>query len=217
MPGGPVLKRASALNNKKWGNIKIKKKMFSAVICVMMVIGIMGSAFGVSADSDEISTTPVKISDKMLVSQIEELLLDSSPAERELLLEKVSYAGITSNDLPNVSLSKNEVAILEGKVSITKQTQTNKRILTASSNSIQSTGASLYTPMTNVAGVDMPDYALWPTIYKQKDVSSCSAGTVYTILQYIKGSSPSQTQIMSDWQSIWGVTIPDLHFNEKLS
>lgn len=167
----------------------MRKKLFTVNICFMLVVSMMVS-FNVSAAG--VSTKPDKLSDENLLSQIEESLLNSTPVEREKLLEKASYAGITSKDLADISLSDREVAILEQKISIAKPLQPNKRILKAPSYSPSVAGATLY------SATSMPDYALWPDIYMQEQGTWCRAGVIQTVLMYIKGSSPSQQTIINN-------------------
>ena len=115
------------------------------------------------------------------------MLSKSTPAERERLLEKASWAGVTPDDLTNSLLSDREMSILEKEVSLPAQLALDKRILQAPSTDKNG--------ITIRSGI-MPDYALWPTIYMQQDRSWCRAGVIQTVLMYIKGSSPSQSEII---------------------
>jgi hypothetical protein len=137
-----------------------------------------------------------------LAEQVEKLLPGSSPEQRLRLLEKAAVLGVDSADLPNVTLSKAEQAVLNGSASIPKAASANdKAILTAPGPATRAT--------TIVAGVAMPDYALWPKIYKQERSDWCSAATIQTVLKYIGAASPAQSTIMNYWKSI-GYTYPDL-------
>ena len=141
--------------------------------------------------------------DESLAEQVEKLLPNSSPEQRLRLLEKAAVVGLDSADLANVTLSTAEQAILNGSASIEKPVvlTDQKAILTAPGIGTRAT--------TIVAGVAMPDYALWPKIYKQERSDWCSAATIQTVLKYIGAASPAQSTIMNYWKSI-GYTYPDL-------
>ncbi|MCQ2485339.1 MAG: hypothetical protein MJ168_08405 [Clostridia bacterium] len=137
--------------------------------------------------------------------QFEDLLRNSTTSsERTIILKKAANMGISSDDLSNAQLSAEETAILNGGMNINKN------------NTIDINKAIVVSPTPNtrvvVAGVSMPDYALWPTIYKQTTSTYCSAATIYTASKYIGANPPSQASIMNFWQSQWGVTYPDLYY-----
>ena len=161
------------------------KKFVTVSICIILTISMMVS-FNVSAANA--SVKPTKSSDRTLLLEIDKLLKESTSSEREKLLEKVSYAGITQNDLSGVLLTDKEIAVLGGIISITKSPQLDKRILKAPSSS----GFSLHSTTS------MPDYALWPDIYMQETGIWCRAGVIQTVLMYISGSSPSQQTIVNN-------------------
>lgn len=161
------------------------KKFVTVSICIILTISMMVS-FNVSAANA--SVKPTKSSDRTLLLEVNKLLQESTPAKREKLLEKISYVGITPNDLSGVLLTDREITVLEKSISITKPSQLNKRILKAPSSS----GVSLHSTTS------MPDYALWPNIYMQETGTWCRAGVIQTVLMYINGSSPSQQTIVNN-------------------
>ncbi len=85
------------------------------------------------------------------------------------------------------------MAIFEQPLIVSPTLQTGKRILRSPSNNTVT--ASVYSTTF------MPDYALWPTIYKQEDPNWCRAGVIKTVLMYTSGSSPSQNTIISNCQA----------------
>lgn len=141
-----------------------------------------------------------------LEEQFEDLLIESSSdQERQLILEKAYQMGIDIENLDNAKISKEDINIAKNNVVINPSTRNDRRILTNNSNTGISTQANV-----TVAGVSMPDYALWPTIYKQQKSDWCSAGTVYTVGKFIGAKPPTQQTIMNFWKSQWNVTYPDL-------
>lgn len=177
---------------------------FALIIC-----SIFSLAFSVSASdrtnamNGAMSGNAVSVeNNESLDEQVEELLRNSSPERRLLILEKAAVGGVLSADLTNVTLSKAERAVLNGNATVKKSASANdKAIITAPGAASRATA--------NVAGVAMPDYALWPKIYKQERSDWCSAATIQTVLKFIGANSPAQSTIMNYWKSI-GYTYPDL-------
>lgn len=182
------------------------KRLFALTLTICSIFSL---AFSVSASDSADAMNGAMRGDaatvgpaESLAEQVEKLLPGSSPEQRLRLLEKAAVLGVDSADLPNVTLSKAEQAVLNGSASIPKAASANnKAILTAPGPATRAT--------TIVAGVAMPDYALWPKIYKQERSDWCSAATIQTVLKYIGATSPAQSTIMNYWKSI-GYTYPDL-------
>lgn len=182
------------------------KRLFALTLTICSIFSL---AFSVSASDSADAMNGAMRGDaatvgpaESLAEQVEKLLPGSSPEQRLRLLEKAAVLGVDSADLPNVTLSKAEQAVLNGSASVDKPAlASQKAILTAPAVSTRDT--------TTVAGVAMPDYALWPTIYKQERSDWCSAATIQTVLKYIGVTSPSQSTIMNYWKSL-GYTYPDL-------
>lgn len=167
------------------------------VVCLLLSCSVLFAMtamfpFATSAQMVETETVSAKTVDPSLVAQFEKLLLESKGDIREKLLTKAAFAGITPDDLSNIVLSANDVALLNQKTFTKDQAKSNQRILMPSTTTVTSSNEpSLYS--TN----DMPDYALWPIIYKQQTSSWCRAGVIQTVLMYIKDSSPSQNTIIN--------------------
>jgi len=157
---------------------------FAFTLCMLLSFNVaVGATF--KGDADFVSR------EESLAEQFEALLLNcTSLEERQLTLEKAGYMGIIATDLANVPLSSDDLAILNGTVPAQRTALTNRP-------------AVITGPATRVivANVDMPNYCLWPTIYKQTYSNWCSAGTMYTTLMYIKGSSPTQQTMVNYWTS----------------
>ncbi len=184
----------------------IMKRLFASILAICSISSL---AFSVSASNHTDAMNGAMKGDaatvgpaESLAEQVEKLLPGSSPEQRLLILEKAAAGGMVSSDLSNVTLSKAELAILNGSASVEKPALAkNKAILTA-----PGVGTKAF---TFVAGIAMPDYALWPKIYKQERSDWCSAATIQTVLKYIGADSPAQSTIMNYWKSI-GYTYPDL-------
>ncbi len=167
------------------------------IVCLLLSCSLLFamtavSPLSTSAQTIEMETMSAETVDPVLIAQFEELLLKSNGDIREKLLEKAAFAGITPDDLSNITLSASDVAVLNQKTFAKSQAKNSKRILTSSVNIAAVANASLYST------ADMPDYSLWPTIYKQQTSSWCRAGVIQTVLMYIKGSSPSQSTIVNN-------------------
>ena len=182
------------------------KRLFALTLTICSIFSL---AFSVSASDSADAMNGAMRGDaatvgpaESLAEQVEKLLPGSSPEQRLRLLEKAAVLGVDSADLPNVTLSKAEQAVLNGSASIPKSASANdKAIITAPGPATRAT--------TIVAGIALPDYALWPKIYKQERSDWCSAATIQTVLKYIGATSPAQSTIMNYWKSI-GYTYPDL-------
>lgn len=145
---------------------------------------------------------------KSLEDQFKELLNGcSNPEQREIILKKAVNMGISINDLTGVSLSDSDIAILNSKVSSKIAIETDVTSRRTMSNNTSSRAA---TSGVVVAGVEMPDYVLWPTIYRQEFGDWCTAGTIETVGKYIGANPPSQADIMAFWKDYWNVNYPDL-------
>ena len=187
-------------------------KRYSLVKCtislILCIVCLMSAIISVSAIESNVlpkGDSDVIVTEETIVDQLKELLLNcSSNQERKLILKKAYQMGIDENEFTNFALSKADIEVLNGNFnetnSVKSRTVLMSDVSTASATSTNST----------VAGVTMPTYALRPTIYKQATSTYCSAGTVYTVGKYIGATPPSQANIMSFWQSQWGVTYPDL-------
>lgn len=183
----------------------ILKYILSTVLCVSCFLTTFTSVSATDGnvlpkgDSDVITT------DMTEIEQLEELLLNSSSKqEREAVLKKAYQMGFNETDFTNISLSESDIEIFKGNLTTTNSVK-NRAVLRASSSM-----ASVASTTDIVAGVSMPDYALWPTIYKQYNKSSCSAATVYTVAKYIGATPPSQEEIMAFWFDEWKKPLPDL-------
>jgi hypothetical protein len=190
-----------------------------------MVLVLLLSMFALPASATEFGTvteSPLRgdsdtlYPEESLAEQFEELLQNStSNQQRRIILEKAFGMGVAEEELPDITLSEADKAILSGRVSSVTSAPTNRAVITAPNSSQLNSSVAVGMGQTAlnsviVSGVNMPDYALWPTVYKQTTSSSCSAGTVYTVGTYIGANPPSQSTIMSFWNSQWGVTLPDL-------
>lgn len=195
--------------------MKILKKL-----SVLVLVAIVFSCFSIAANASDNPYTIASIKGDStinrpvdpLASQVKDLLRNSSPKKRELILDKASKAGVVSADLSEASLSKADLAVLNGSKLIKKPVFTEKRVKTPQfkvADNMQSLALADVMTTSIIANVDMPDYALWPTIYKQEKSDWCSAGTIQTALKYVGATSPSQSTIMNYWESL-GYTYPDL-------
>ena len=199
------------------------KKIMSIIICFVLVASTAISSFavGLTAYSDNNSQKIIKIDsalpkgdadsglkEESLIDQFVEIFNNcKSEQEREIVLKKAYQMGFNSDEFKNLKLTKNELAIFDADIDSLSVSKIDRKILTP--NFIDGGAAKAASGVT-VAGVTMPTYALWPTIYKQATSTYCSAGTVYTVGKYIGANPPSQSSIMSFWKSQWGVTYPDL-------
>lgn len=182
------------------------KCIISTILCIACLMGTITSASAIDNNILPRGDADVSTSEQSLIEQFEELLLNSnSLQERQAIMKKAYQMGIDETEFTNVSLSENDVAILNGDIVTTNSIKNDRAILTSNVST-----ASVISTNSTVAGVSMPTYALWPTIYKQATSTSCSAGTVYTVGKYIGAAPPSQSNTMSFWKSQWGVTYPDL-------
>ncbi len=209
------------------------KMIISASMAALSIMSIGYTAFAdeIRCDSNinctsGISTNgvaPSGVSDsihpvKPLEEQFVELLLNCDSSEqREVILKKAANMGITANDLKNVPISEKEVSILTNVALFNAQgatgSFTDRRTLTKDLG----LRASTYSV---VAGVDMPDYVLWPKIYCQETNVWCSAATIETVGKYIGANPPPQEEIMNKWEE-WGYPYPTIekvgkYLNEEL-
>lgn len=168
------------------------------LISLALIFCIAFSSF-VSANAFETTSTSVQRGSAIElgevvsnVNQIKELLRNcNSTTKRQMILEKAVVNGVTASDLSDVALSDTDKAILNQTIDVVSPSNfSTKSVLR---NPTQNTRGTI------VANVDMPDYALWPTIYMQEENDYCSAATIQTVLQYITESSPTQTTIMNAW------------------
>ena len=90
----------------------MKKKAFITIVCVSLILSI---ALSFNASAAETSVTSTRQTDTTLLLQVETLLSNSTATEREKLLEKLSYADISYDNISNVLLSSREIGILEKK------------------------------------------------------------------------------------------------------
>ena len=174
------------------------KKIFSLTIVViqLLLLSITANANGPKGDLD------YNTENQSLVSQFD-VLLDSctSEEERYIVLKKACDMGLQADEISMITvLSNTEKNLFKEKNKITHSNIRQSRIIKSTNPGAKVT----------VAGVSMPDYALWPTIYKQATSSYCSAATIYTAGSFIGANPPSQATIMNTWQTNWGVTLPDL-------
>lgn len=189
--------------------MKLSKRLTALFAAVLMAVTIFTNAIPAYANtSREIPKGDSDyITDEIsLEEQFEELILESSSEqERQIILNKAYKMGINIENLDIDEVSKEDINIAKNSINVNSSTRSNRRIITNNSN----TGIRAQAYVT-VAGVSMPDYALWPTIYKQGKSDWCSAGTVYTVAKYIGANPPAQQTIMNFWKSQWNVTYPDL-------
>lgn len=190
-----------------------KGKTLSKLIATTLFIVCLGTAtIPVSAATNEVM--PKGDSDYTteylsVEEQFNELLQNSSSAgERQIILKKAFDMGVSAEELDKTTLSDADLKILNGTALPQNANIANRRIMIGNVSNVKDDVA--IQPNATVAGVSMPDYALWPTIYKQVNSTSCSAATVYTVGKYIGANPPSQANIMKFWKSQWNVTYPDL-------
>lgn len=140
-----------------------------------------------------------------LKEQFEEMLNNTTSSnEKQIILRKAYDIGFDIRELSGVTdaeIASARRASEENLYDNSSETF-DRRVITRDINIMSS----------SVAGVDMPDYALWPKIYMQETNTYCSAATIYTVGKYIGANPPSQANIMSFWKSQWGVTYPDLPY-----
>lgn len=187
--------------------MKLKKSaaIFIATLTIVTAFTSTISAYAKTADIVPKGDSEYVTDNVSLEEQFNELLLNSSSAqERQIILNKARQMDIDIESLSIDAMSIEETSIFNNN-KINSVDRTDRRILTNNANTGISTQANV-----TVAGVSMPDYALWPTIYKQQKSDWCSAGTVYTVGKYIGANPPSQQTIMDFWDSQWGVVYPDL-------
>lgn len=186
---------------------KILKFGFSCFLAMCLSFGTPLSLFVSASNAVDVYTPKgdcVSFSEiTSLAEQLKESLLKAESTEkRQLILQKASLFGLNEIDFDGVYLTEKEKSILSGETeSEYFSKKQNKSIVNAPTN---------IASRTVVAGVNMPDYALAPIIYKQEKRDWCSAGTIQTVLNYVGATSPTQQTIMNAWQSNWNVTYPDL-------
>lgn len=201
----------------------ILKMVISASMATLSIMSINSTALAevdmrdVSAESALTVTrndaVPNGISDTIgsvesLEDQFKELLMCSTNSEqREKILKKAAGMGVSINDLEGVSLSDEDIAILSNNTSSKATIEVD---VTSRSTMSDNTFSRSATSGVVVAGVEMPDYVLWPKIYRQERNDYCTAATIETVGKYIGANPPSQKSIMDFWQDYWGVPYPDL-------
>lgn len=174
------------------------RKVFSILMSLLLGFTMMTSVVFAAND------TCISKGDSDIVREYEPLseqfadLLNncSTMAEREIILDKAHKMGLTTKDLASQRLSARDEAILNGKITIQRSTAPNRKMLI---NKYQ----------TQSINTQMPNYCLWPTIYKQELDTYCSAATIYTVGKYIGATPLPQSTIMGYWPTI-GYTYPDL-------
>lgn len=192
--------------------MNIHKILNKTIATILFAVCFVTSAVSASASTNKISPkgdSDVVSEDLTIEKQFDELLKNSSSLlERQIILKKAHEMNISSESFNENVLSKTDLDILNGIVDIQTSKNNDKKIITNKSTKL-SNEVRIQQKVT-VAGVSMPDYALWPKIYKQATNTSCSAGTIYTVAKYIGAKPPKQANIMKFWKSKWGVTYPDL-------
>lgn len=206
-----------------------KKNTFQTIVLFVVSLTIILSTLLIPASATNEDLLPKGDSiyytkDETLVEQFNEMLQNcTSLNERTMILFKANQMGLTSEDFNEVDLSENDLLVLNGQVNIDIASDaTDRAIIEAQDNASEKSKKQVGGTRTVVAGVDMPSYALMPTISKQATSTYCSAATVHTVGTYISATPKTQAQIMADWQTYWGVTYPDLplvrnYMNNKLS
>jgi hypothetical protein len=183
------------------------KRLISAVLALSILLS-FSAISGFASNSSLPKGNGDNISED---ESLEEQFLDmiencSSKEQRRIILSKAYSFGLTEDDFQSVNLSNDEKAILRGEITVPNASGVGRTIIQPNVSSVKSANSTNST----VAGVEMPDYALWPPIYKQETSTYCSAATVYTVGKFIGANPPSQSSIMAFWQSYWNVTYPDL-------
>lgn len=183
--------------------LKRLKGLFAAILMVVIVFTNVVPTYANTSREIQKGDSDYITDEISLEEQFEELFLESSSEqERQIILNKAYQMGINI-DIDEVS--KEDINIAQNSINVNSSIRSNRRIITNNSNTGIRTQA-----YATVAGVSMPDYALWPTIYKQEKSDWCSAATVYTVAKYIGANPPAQKTIMNFWKSQWNVTYPDL-------
>lgn len=192
----------------------MKKTVFIVLSLVFVIIAVGLTVY--SYNHDEIFSNEIGLPkgdsdfgrrEETLIDQFVDLLNGcKTEQERVIILKKAHQMGVGANEFKNVTLSESDLSIFNGKADVSISSRNGRRILTPN----HTIGTAKATTKAVVAGVSMPGYALWPTIYKQQTSTYCSAATVYTVAKYIGATPPSQSAIMNFWKSQWGVTYPDL-------
>lgn len=168
------------------------RKMISVLMSVLLGLTMMTSvAFAANNTCIPKGDSDIVPEYEPLSEQFEEMLNNcSTKAQREIILAKAYKMGLTTKDLASERLSSRDKAILDGRITIQRSTAPNRKILI---NKYQ----------TKSINTQMPDYCLWPTIYKQQTKTYCSAATIYTVGKYIGATPYSQKEIMDYWNSLY--------------
>lgn len=125
---------------------------------------------------------------KTEAEQFVEFLLDPSQTieGRQATLRMAAYAGLDPSDLVGVTLSSEDLAVFDDGLALQPDAalRAGKSILQAppfAGSEVEDEGPT--------RAVTFPNYALFPVIRKQIQSNWCSAGTIETVLKYIKGDS----------------------------
>ena len=128
------------------------KCIISTVLCISCLMGTITSASAIDNNVLPKGDADVSTSEQSLIEQFEELLLNSnSVQERQAILKKAYQMGIDETEFTNVSLSENDVAILNGDIVTTNSIKNDRAILTANVST-----ASVISTNSTLAGVSMP-------------------------------------------------------------
>lgn len=187
---------------------KFFAKIFSIVLTVVFVLTI-----GFTANAEQVSGAPRGDSVVTPYSEypsVEEQLIEmlsecSTSQERKMIMKKAYQLNIDESAFDGVTLNSEERTLLrkgEEKVSSYSVNTVNRKIITAPTSYSRIARDS-------VAGVDMPDYVLSPSIFWQEQSDYCSAATIVIVSDYLGANTPTQAEIMSHWVAC-GAKYPDL-------
>lgn len=143
-----------------------------------------------------------------LIEQFKDALTYSTKENIQSILEKAIVSGLTPSELKEIGITEGQISTIKANMFNNKHDKFSDRPILINpylNDSITTQAIS--------AGVEMPDYALWPRVKKQQTNTWCSAATVETVLNYVglnSGTIPTQSKIMDDWKKYWNVTYPDL-------
>ena len=190
---------------------KLFEKVSITIVVFVLITVFAGSLFSVNAEE----TNAVPIGDSAVIpyseyqsveEQLREMLLEcKTDKQRQMLMKKAYQLGIDRTSFDGLNLSENELSILQGETcSADVSAGSQKRSI------ITSDSAKIRQSRTVVAGGDMPDYVLRPSIYWQDKSDYCSAATIVIIADYLGANAPEQATIMKYWKNTCGVTYPDL-------
>lgn len=180
------------------------KRFFVKTLSMLLTVVLM-LTIGFTANAEQVSGAPRGDSVVTPYSEypsIEEQLLEllsdcSTSQERRMLMKKAYQLNVDESVFDGVKLSSEERAVLrsgEETVSSYSVNSVNRKIITAPASYSRSTREL-------VAGVDMPDYILNPSIFMQEQADYCSAATIVIISDYLAANTPTQAAIMSHWGS----------------